>query len=89
MRRMYLAAVAAATAGLMAAGSAFAANQIVFGLNNVNSGPLKSPGEGTELAVDIAVAELNKAGGINGMQIKIVKFDTGSDLAIDGGYTAA
>ena len=79
MRRMYLAAVAAATAGLMAAGSAFAANQIVIGLNNVKSGPLKSPGEGTELAVDIAVAEINKAGGINGMQIKIVKFDTGSD----------
>ena len=79
MRRMYLAAVAAATVGLMAAGSAFAANQIVIGLNNVKSGPLKSPGEGTELAVDIAVAEINKAGGINGMQIKIVKFDTGSD----------
>ncbi len=79
MKRIFMAALAIATVGLLAAGSAFAANEIVIGLNNVKSGPLKTPGEGTELAVDIAVKEINAAGGIGGKQIRIVKFDTGSD----------
>ena len=79
MKRMFLTAVAAVVVGLMAAGSALAANEIVIGLNNVKCGPLKTPGEGTELAVDIAVKEINAAGGIGGKQIRIVKFDTGSD----------
>lgn len=70
-------AAAIAAVGLMASGAAKA--DIVIGLNMVQSGPLKSPGEGTEAAVDIAVAEINAAGGINGQQIKLVKFDTGSD----------
>jgi branched-chain amino acid transport system substrate-binding protein len=63
----------------MAAGTAFAASEIVIGLSYVNGGPLKTPGEGTELAVDIAVREINAAGGIAGKQIRIVKFDTASD----------
>jgi branched-chain amino acid transport system substrate-binding protein len=71
-------AAAIAALGVFASGMAKAAD-IVIGLNMVQSGPLKSPGEGTEAAVDIAVAEINAAGGINGKQIKLVKYDTGSD----------
>ncbi len=72
-------ALAAICALMVAAAPARAANEIVLGLTNIKSGPLKTPGEGTEIAVDIAVAEINAAGGINGMKLRIVKFDTGTD----------
>ena len=44
----------------------------------VKTGFLKTPGEATETAVDIAVSEINASGGINGKQIKLIKYDTGS-----------
>jgi branched-chain amino acid transport system substrate-binding protein len=72
--------------GLLAAGAVFAvgavpasAAELVLGLNSVQSGYMKTMGETTETAVDIAVAEINANGGIAGKQIKLVKFDTGSD----------
>lgn len=55
------------------------AREIVIGLSMVKSGPLKSPGEATETSVDIAIAEINAAGGVNGKPIRLEKFDTGSD----------
>jgi branched-chain amino acid transport system substrate-binding protein len=70
----------AAAAGIVAAPALHAqARDIVLGLSMVKSGPLKSPGEATETAVDIAVAEINGAGGVAGRPIRLVKFDTGSD----------
>lgn len=72
--------IAAAVATLLAAATpAFAADNIVIGLNMVKSGFMKTIGEATETSVDIAVNEINAKGGINGKQIKLVKFDTGSD----------
>lgn len=78
MRKMkhVLLAAAAAFAVTMAPASAA---EIVIGLNMVQSGYMKTIGEATETAVDIAVAEINAKGGIAGKQIKLVKFDTGSD----------
>ena len=58
---------------------ALAAEELILGLTMVQSGPLKSAGAGTEVSVDIAVAEINAAGGVNGKMIKLLKFDTGSD----------
>jgi branched-chain amino acid transport system substrate-binding protein len=55
------------------------AEDIVIGLNMVKSGALKSVGEATETAVEIAVDEINAKGGIGGKKIKLVKYDTGSD----------
>jgi branched-chain amino acid transport system substrate-binding protein len=55
------------------------AQEIVIGLSTVKSGVLKTVGETTETAVDIAVAEINAKGGIGGKPIKLLKFDTGSD----------
>jgi branched-chain amino acid transport system substrate-binding protein len=70
----------AAAAGIVAAPALHAQTRdIVLGLSMVKSGPLKSPGEATETAVDIAVAEINGAGGIAGKPIRLIKFDTGSD----------
>ncbi len=69
----------AASGGLLALPALAQAREIVIGLTMVKSGPLKTPGEATETCVDIAVAEINAAGGINGRRIRIEKFDTGSD----------
>lgn len=69
----------AAAAGTLAAPVLAQAREIVIGLTMVKSGPLKTPGEATETSVDIAVAEINAAGGIAGKRIRLEKFDTGSD----------
>ncbi len=69
----------AASGGLLALPAIGQTREIVIGLTMVKSGPLKTPGEATETCVDIAVSEINAAGGINGRPIRIEKFDTGSD----------
>jgi branched-chain amino acid transport system substrate-binding protein len=81
LRRTLLAgaAILAGTLALAPSAWAQAANEIVIGLTMAKSGPLKTPAEATETAVDIAVAEINAAGGINGKPIKLIKFDTASD----------
>lgn len=68
-----------AAAGTLAAPVLAQAREVVIGLTMVKSGPLKTPGEATETSVDLAVAEINAAGGIGGKRIRLVKFDTGSD----------
>lgn len=78
MKALHGVAAAAAVFALSAMIPA-AAEEIVIGLNMVKSGVLKTVGEATETAVDIAVAEINAKGGIGGKQIKLIKFDTGSD----------
>jgi branched-chain amino acid transport system substrate-binding protein len=70
--------VAAASLTLSVAAPA-AAQEIVVGLSMIKSGVLKTVGEATETAVDIAVAEINAKGGIGGKPLKLIKFDTGSD----------
>jgi branched-chain amino acid transport system substrate-binding protein len=69
----------AAVATLMVGSGPACAGDIVIGLNMIKSGFMKTIGEATEASVDIAVDEINAKGGINGHQIKLIKFDTGSD----------
>jgi branched-chain amino acid transport system substrate-binding protein len=71
--------ISAAAALAIAATNSARAEEIVLGLNMVKSGVLKNVGEATETSVDIAVDEVNAAGGIAGKKIKLVKYDTGSD----------
>lgn len=80
MRRFWTAALA--TFGALAAlatAPAYGQNEIVLGLATAATGALKSSGETTGIAVDIAVDEINAKGGVNGKKIRVVKFDTGSD----------
>jgi branched-chain amino acid transport system substrate-binding protein len=51
----------------------------VLGLTHAKTGRYAGVGVGTEIAVDIAVAEINAAGGVNGRKIRVEKFDTGSE----------
>jgi len=69
----------ASLCALLATAPAVAQQEITLGLTMVKSGPLKVAGETTETAVDIAVAEINAKGGINGKKIRLLKYDTGSD----------
>jgi len=79
-RRTFLTGAAGlATAGLIGAPAIAQARRVTIGLTMVKSGPLKTPGEATETSVEIAVEEINARGGIAGMPINLVKFDTGSD----------
>lgn len=71
--------LAGVTAALFAAAAPANAQEIIIGLNTVMSGVLKTVGETTVTAVDIAVDEINAKGGINGKKIKLIKFDTGTD----------
>lgn len=71
--------LAAATCLTLLGAPAFAQETIKIGNIVVTAGPLKGPGEPTIAAVDIAVEEINAAGGINGKQIELIRFDTGSD----------
>jgi len=73
-------AAAALAAGLAATTvPAVAADEIVIGLSYGRTGIYSSINKTTEVAVDIAVEEINSAGGINGKQVRIVKFDTAGD----------
>ena len=55
------------------------AQDLVLGLSHAKTGRYSGVAVGTEIAVDIAVAEINAAGGINGRKIRVEKFDTGGD----------
>ena len=78
MKTCHWLTIAAASLALSAATPA-AAEDIVVGLSMIKSGVLKTVGEATETAVDIAVAEINAKGGIGGKPLKLIKFDTGTD----------
>ena len=65
---------------LVAAGFALpaCAQELVLGLSHPKTGRYASLAA-TEVAVDIAVAEINAAGGVNGRKIRLDKFDTASE----------
>ncbi len=67
--------------GYLAAAVALPAmsQELVLGLSHAKTGRYAGVGVGTEIAVDIAVAEINAAGGINGKKLRIEKFDTGGE----------
>jgi branched-chain amino acid transport system substrate-binding protein len=70
----------AITAGLLLlASSAFAAEPIKIGAFFDLSGPNANIGTPTKLVAEMAVAELNKGGGINGRKIELVTADTQSE----------
>lgn len=68
------------TMGIALPGSALpvAAQELVLGLSHAKTGRYAGIAA-TEVAVDIAVAEINAAGGVNGRKIRVDKFDTASE----------
>lgn len=78
MKAVLLGAVAA-LAVIVAGPAAHAENELVLGYMMAKSGPYVSLANTNEIAVDLAVEEINAKGGINGKKIRVVKFDTAGD----------
>ncbi len=55
------------------------AEDLVIGFTMAKTGPFVSLANGNEIAVDMAVEEINAAGGVNGKKVKVVKFDSAGD----------
>ena len=70
---------AAVIAGIACMAPVQAADEIVLGVSYGKTGLYSTINKTTEVAVDIAVAEINAAGGVNGKKIRIVKYDTAGD----------
>ncbi len=67
-------------AAVAAAGApALAQNEIVIGASLGRTGIYSTIARTTEVSIDIAVAEINAAGGINGRMVRVEKFDTAGD----------
>lgn len=84
-RRTFLGTSAAlAGAGVMGGGlmKAFAADPIKLGSILDTSGPFDAYGKPMDMALRLAVDEINAAGGLLGRQIEIVAYDTQSDMAL-------
>lgn len=75
----YMIPIVATAVIAMSPAPAWAQGTIKLGNIVAASGPLKGPGEPSMVAVDIAVEQINAAGGINGKKIELFRFDTGSD----------
>lgn len=83
-----LAAVAAATLSLAllagcGSGSSGSSNSdaIKLGVNYELSGPVATYGDASVQGIELAVEEINAAGGIDGKPIEIIKYDTKSEPA--------
>ncbi len=77
--RKFFGILAVAVAAGSFGGADAAAGEIVIGASIAKTGRYATLARGTETAIDIAVREINAAGGINGNKIRLVKFDTGGD----------
>lgn len=81
-RRNFIASSAALAAGLALPRYAMAADTIKLGSILDTSGIFDAYGKPMDMAMRLAVQEINEAGGLNGKQVEVVSYDTQSDMAL-------
>ncbi|MDR0784225.1 MAG: ABC transporter substrate-binding protein [Propionibacteriaceae bacterium] len=83
MKRIIVGLFAAAVgiSVLTGCGGGTAADVIKIGVNYELTGGVAAYGEASLLGIEMAVAEVNAAGGINGKQVQIVKYDNKSEAS--------
>ena len=88
-RRQALASAAAAIASTVAKPAIAAKEPILIGYLPALTGPSSSTGIGINRGIQLAVQEINAAGGIDGRQIELILRDTQSDptKAVNGAAT--
>ena len=80
MKKLVLTA-AAMFAAMTLAGSAYAADEIVIGAVYPMTGDLADSGKTMQEGIDMAVEEINEAGGIEGKTVKVIYGDSKGDSA--------
>ena len=85
-RREFLGASLAGAAALGFSAPALAAEDIRVGSLLDTSGPFDAYGKPMDFAADLAIAEINADGGVNGRQVVKVGYDTQSDIALYGQF---
>lgn len=85
-RRDFLGASLAGAAAMHLPRSAMAADEIRIGSLLDTSGPFDAYGKPMDFAADLAILEINEAGGIGGRKVVKVGYDTQSDIALYGQY---
>lgn len=87
-RTLTMATVAALSLSLLAGcsgpgaggkGNSVSGNTIKVGVNYELSGPVAQYGEASVKGIELAAEQINKAGGINGKKIELVKYDNKSE----------
>lgn len=91
-RRKFMGSAAVASAGLVASPAVLrltasgAEAPILVGSLHDQSGPLGTSGQPMALSVDLAVAEINAAGGLLGRPLKIISYDPQSNIQLYSQY---
>ena len=85
-RRTFLATGAALPGALMMPRIAVAADSIKLGSVLDTSGPFDAYGKPMHKALQLAVAQINNAGGLLGKQVEVISYDTQSDMALYAQY---
>lgn len=81
-RREFLTTTAAATGALMLPRAVLAGDTIKLGSILDTSGIFDAYGKPMDMAMRLAVAQINAGGGLLGKQIEVVAYDTQSDMAL-------
>ena len=85
-RRTFLATGVALAGALMMPRIAVAADSIKLGSVLDTSGPFDAYGKPMHKALQLAVAQINNAGGLLGKQVEVISYDTQSDMALYAQY---
>lgn len=85
-RRAFLGTTAALTGAAMLPGFALAGETIKLGSVLDTSGIFDAYGKPMDMAMRLAVSQINAAGGLLGKQVEVVAYDTQSDMALYSQY---